>query len=52
MKLRNVSGEARMVPELGWRLVEPDEVIDVTDDRAPAYTCQTATWAAETTEEN
>jgi hypothetical protein len=48
-KVRNISGEARAVPELG-RVVEADEVVDVPDDRAGAYICQTATWADETEE--
>jgi hypothetical protein len=44
-KIRNVSGEARHVPELNWKAVSADEVVDVPDDRADAYTCQTTTWA-------
>lgn len=46
-KIRNISGEARAVPELNWRTVDADEVVEVPDNRADAYTCQAATWAAE-----
>lgn len=47
MKIRNVSGEPLAVPELNWRTVQPDEVVDVPDARADAYTCQPSTWASE-----
>jgi hypothetical protein len=46
-KIRNISGEALVVPELNWRTVEPDEVTAVPDERVDAYTCQPSTWAAE-----
>ncbi|MER7738891.1 hypothetical protein ABTX34_11290 [Streptomyces sp. NPDC096538] len=36
------------VPELG-RTVEPDEVVEVPDDRHAGYVCQPANW--ETVEE-
>jgi len=46
-KVRNISGEPLAVPELGWRTVGVDEVVTVPDERLDAYTCQSATWAAE-----
>lgn len=46
-KIRNISGEARVVPELRARTVDPDEVVEVPDDRLDAYTCQKTTWTAE-----
>ena len=51
MKIRNVSGADLSVPELSWRVVEVDEVIDVPDERADAYLCQPATWGAENVKE-
>ena len=41
-QVRNVSGQARMVPALG-AVVPPDGVVDV-DDVAP-YVCQSSTWS-------
>ena len=46
-KIRNISGEARAVPELNWRTVDPDEVVEVPNDRLEAYVSQTTTWADE-----
>lgn len=43
-KIRNVSGEARIVPWLGGRVVDVDEVVDVPD--ADPYTSQENVWAA------
>ncbi|GEA79936.1 hypothetical protein [Cellulomonas uda] len=45
-RIRNVSGEALAVPELGWRTVAPDEVVEVPDDRVEAFTYQDA-WQPE-----
>jgi hypothetical protein len=42
--VRNVSGEARHVAELNYRLIGPDEVVEVPDDRLEGYTCQESTW--------
>ncbi len=50
MKIRNVSGEPLAVPELRWRTVAADEVVDVPDGRADGYLCQSGTWAAESQE--
>ena len=47
MRIRNVSGEKRTVPELSWRVVDVDEVVEVPDERADAYLCQQSTWAPE-----
>jgi len=46
MKIRNISGEKRYVPEL-FRDVDADEIVTVPDSRADAYLCQPHTWAAE-----
>lgn len=51
VKIRNVSGEARHVAELDWRLVDVDEVIIVPAERAEAYICQPSIWAAESEKE-
>ena len=32
------------MPELGGRTVEPDEVVEVPDERFEGYVCQTANW--------
>lgn len=45
-KVRNVSGEARIVAELN-RIVDIDEVVEVPDDRLEGYTSQPNTWRAE-----
>lgn len=42
-KCRNISGEARLVPELG-RVVEDEEVVTVPDDRLDGYLCQEGVW--------
>lgn len=43
-KIRNVSGEDRIVPGLGGRLVLDGAVVDVPDDDTYSYTVQ-ALWA-------
>ena len=43
-KVKNISGETRNVPELGWRNVEHNEIVDIPDERLEAFTCQQATW--------
>lgn len=45
-KIKNVSGEDRIVPALGHRLVLAGQVIEVPDDAAESYTCQVPTWEA------
>ena len=44
MKIRNISGLDLWVPWLG-RDVKVDEVVEVPDDDAEAYTVQEETWA-------
>ena len=43
-RLKNVSGEAREVPLLGNRVVEPDEIVDVDDELLAEYVWPEATW--------
>lgn len=44
-RVRYLGPEPVTVPELG-RSVEPDEVVEVPDDRFEGYVCQPATWEA------
>lgn len=44
MKIRNVSGYDLLVPALGGRLVIAGSAVEVPDDEAASYTCQTGTW--------
>lgn len=43
-RVRFVGPEPVSVPELGDRLVEPDEVVEVPDERFEGYVCQPGTW--------
>lgn len=43
-KVRNVSGDARIVPVLGHRTVEVDEVTEVPDELFESFVCQTEIW--------
>jgi hypothetical protein len=43
-KVRFVGQEPHLVPELGDRLVEPDDVVAVPDDRFEAYLLNPALW--------
>ncbi|NUS74942.1 MAG: hypothetical protein HOV70_01915 [Streptomyces sp.] len=43
-RVRYLGHEAVTVPELSDRTVQPDEVVEVPDDRFEGYVCQTATW--------
>lgn len=44
-RVRFIGSEPVTVPELGpERTVQPDEVVDVPDDRFEAYVCQPAAW--------
>ena len=43
-RVRLIGPEAVRVPELGDRTVEPDEVVEVPDDRYDGYVCQPGTW--------
>lgn len=44
-KIKNVSGEDRLVPSLGGRLVLADAVVEVPVADVYAYTCQESNWA-------
>jgi len=44
-RVRYIGPEERVtVPELGGRVVEQDEVVEVPDARFGAYVCQTSNW--------
>lgn len=45
-RVRYIGTEPVTVPELGSRIVHPDELVEVPDDRFDGYVCQTATWEA------
>jgi hypothetical protein len=49
-KIKNVSGEDRIVPGLGGRLVPAGAVVDVDVEDVYAYTCQEPNWAPVDTE--
>jgi hypothetical protein len=44
-RVRYLGPETVTVPELG-RSIEPDEVVEVPDDRYEGYVCQASTWEA------
>ncbi len=44
-RVRYLGHEQVTVPELS-RTVEPDEVVEVPDDRFEAYICQASNWEA------
>jgi hypothetical protein len=44
-RVRYLGPEPVTVPELG-RAVEPDEVVEVPDERFEGYVCQPVTWEA------
>lgn len=43
-RVRFIGPEAVTVPELGGRAIEPDEVVEVPDERFDGYVCQPGTW--------
>ncbi len=43
-RVRFVGAEPVTVPELGDRLVQPDEIVEVPDDRFDGYVCQPSNW--------
>jgi len=43
-RVRFVGPDPVTVPELGGRAVQPDEVVQVPDDRFEGYACQPANW--------
>lgn len=43
--VKNISGENRIVPSLGGRLVLAGQEVEVPEGDVEAFTCQAATWA-------
>jgi hypothetical protein len=43
-RVRLIGPEPVTVPELGSQEVQPDQVIDVPDERFDGYVCQAGTW--------
>jgi len=43
-RVRYLGPEPVTVPELGDREVQPDEVVEVPDERFEGYVCQTTNW--------
>lgn len=43
-RVRFIGAGPVTVPELGSREVQPDEVVEVPDERFDGYVCQTANW--------
>ncbi|MEU5133437.1 hypothetical protein [Streptomyces californicus] len=43
-RVRYLGPEPATVPELGGREVQPDEIVEVPDQRFEGYVCQTSTW--------
>jgi hypothetical protein len=43
-RVRYLGPEPVTVPELGGREVQPDEVVEVPDERFEGYVCQTTNW--------
>jgi hypothetical protein len=45
-KVRFIGAEPHLVPELGDRLVEPDQIVTVPDQRFDAYLLAPGLWEA------
>ncbi|MFD7709472.1 hypothetical protein [Streptomyces sp. NPDC059786] len=43
-RVRFVGPDPVTVPELGERLVQPDEIVEVPDERFDGYVCQPTNW--------
>ncbi len=43
-RVRFIGPEPVTVPELGNREVQPDEIVEVPDERFEGYVCQPANW--------
>ena len=43
-RVRFIGPEPVTVPELGGRVVQPDEVVEVPDGLYEGYVCQPQTW--------
>lgn len=44
--IRNVTTDALVVPELGDKVVDADDTVEVPEDQADRYTCQKGVWEA------
>ncbi|MEU1122130.1 hypothetical protein ABZ371_00720 [Streptomyces sp. NPDC005899] len=45
-RVRYIGAEPVTVPELGNRTIEPDELVEVPDERYDGYVCQPTAWEA------
>ncbi|RSS59785.1 hypothetical protein [Streptomyces sp. WAC01280] len=45
-RVRFLGPEPVTVPELGSRAINPDQIVEIPDDRFDGYVCQNGTWAA------
>ncbi|MFD8404666.1 hypothetical protein ACFV1G_08280 [Streptomyces anulatus] len=43
-RVRYIGAEPVTVPELGSRTVQPDEIVEVPDQRFEGYVCQPSAW--------
>ncbi|WP_406730894.1 hypothetical protein [Streptomyces sp. NBC_01794] len=43
-RVRYIGPEPVTVPELGEFEIQPDQVVEVPDERFDAYVCQSRTW--------
>ncbi|WP_098010489.1 hypothetical protein [Streptomyces sp. sk226] len=43
-RVRYIGAEPVTVPELGSRTVQPDEIVEVPDQRFEGYVCQPSVW--------
>jgi hypothetical protein len=43
-RVRFIGNEPVTVPELGGREIQPDQLVEVPDERFDGYVCQTTTW--------
>ncbi|MFB7364162.1 hypothetical protein [Streptomyces hydrogenans] len=43
-RVRYIGAEPVTVPELNSREIQPDQVVDVPDERFEGYVCQTTKW--------
>ncbi|MFE3381927.1 hypothetical protein [Streptomyces anulatus] len=43
-RVRYIGAEPVTVPELGSRTVQPDEIVEVPDQRFEGYVCQPQVW--------
>ncbi|MFD7978892.1 hypothetical protein [Streptomyces sp. NPDC059071] len=43
-RVRFIGSEPVTVPELGDRVIQPDQLVEVPDERFDGYVCQTTLW--------